>query len=135
VREARSIGPGGQGCRSDGAEEIDLQLDGRERLALSQRGGVGVPHRRISQVAVGAAVQRPHRVVVALVGLHLKDRMAGFDGLQAESEQAGDRRQGCFAPQHFLTLLEHGGHVSCLRWTGQVASPAISTGAIPSPTS
>jgi hypothetical protein len=31
-------------------QEIDLQLDGRKRLAFRQGGGVGVSHRRISDV-------------------------------------------------------------------------------------
>src|SRR5271166_6173523 len=87
-------GLGSQGCLSNGTEKVDLQLDGCERLALSQRSGVGVPHRRISQVAVDATVQRAHWVVVPFVGLQLKDRMARFNGLQDEPKQAGNRRRG-----------------------------------------
>src|SRR5262245_58725270 len=69
-------GLGGQGRLPHCPEEIDLQLDGRERLALAQRGGVGVAHRCVGQVAIDAAVEGAHRVVVALVGLHLEDRPA-----------------------------------------------------------
>src|SRR5262249_51161267 len=36
------VGLCGQGRLPNGPGEVDLQLDGRERLALAQRGGVGV---------------------------------------------------------------------------------------------
>jgi len=94
---------GSQRCLADGAEKVDLQLDSCERLVLSQRGGVGVTHRRISQVTVDAAVQRTHRVVAALIDLHFKDRMAWFKGLHDEPEQASNRRRSQVAPQDFLT--------------------------------
>src|SRR5262249_30657864 len=70
------------------------QLDGRERLALPQRGGVGEPHGRVGQVAVDAAVQRAHRVVVPLVRLQLEDGMARLAGLQDETDQAADPGRG-----------------------------------------
>src|SRR5262245_17241204 len=84
-------GLGGQGRLPNGPEEVDLQLDGRERLAPPQRGGVGVPHRRVGQVAEDAAVQGAHRVLVALVGLHLEDRPARLDLLQHEAQQSANR--------------------------------------------
>src|SRR5262249_49316667 len=43
---------------SHGAEEVDLQLHGRKRLAFGERASIGVAHRRIRQIAVNAAVQR-----------------------------------------------------------------------------
>ena len=92
-RSEETLGLGGQGRLPNGSEEIDLQLDGRERLAFLQGSGVGVAHRRISDVAEYTAVQCPHRVVVALIGLHLEDRMTRFDGLQQEANQSADRRR------------------------------------------
>lgn len=59
---------------------VDLQ----EPIIVRAGGSIGVPHRRIGQVAVDAAVQRPHRVVMALVGLHLEDGPPRLDCLQHE---------------------------------------------------
>src|SRR5262249_26415121 len=107
-------GLGGQGGLPNCPEEVDLQIDGRERLSLPQRGGVGVPHRCVGQVAEGAAVQGAHRVVMALVGLHLEDGPAWFDGLQHEPQQPGNRGQGCLPLHHLLSEFEHRRHVRFL---------------------
>src|SRR5205807_851008 len=75
----------------------------------------GEPHRCVGQIAVDAAVQRAHRVVVALVGLHLEDRMARLDGLQDEPQQSAHRGRWYFTPQRLLSQVEYGRHVRILR--------------------
>jgi hypothetical protein len=52
-----------------------------------------IAHRRVRQVAIDAAVQSAHRIVVPLVGLHLEDRAARVDGLHDVPRQAGNRRR------------------------------------------
>src|SRR5262249_38583018 len=71
-------------------EEIDLQLDGREGLALGERAGVGDPHRGVGDVAQHAAVQGAHWVGVPAARLQLHDGLAGRDRAQREPDQGGD---------------------------------------------
>ena len=52
------------------AQEVDLQLERRERLARLERREERHPHRRVGEVAEDAAVERAHRVRVALLGDH-----------------------------------------------------------------
>jgi len=61
--------------------------------------------------------------VVPLVGLHLKDRVAWFNGLQYEPKQAGNRRR-VRSPGLFSVLVRAWCHVSYLAWTLPAASPA-----------
>jgi hypothetical protein len=55
-------------------------------------------------------VERAHRVVVALVNLHLEDGMARFDGLQDKAQQSANRRRGHFTPQQLLSKFEDRRH-------------------------
>src|SRR5439155_3371261 len=66
--------------RPHGSYEIDLQLERRERLARVERRRPGHPHRRVGDVTEHPAVNRPHRVGVALGRFELDDCGAWLDG-------------------------------------------------------
>ena len=58
-----------EAARPERAQEVDLQLERRERLAGLER-RERHPHRRVGEVAEDPAVDRAHRVRVALLGDH-----------------------------------------------------------------
>src|SRR5208283_1850898 len=53
------------------AEEVDLQLYGRERLVCAKEARVRHPHRRVGNVADDSSMERAHRVLVLPAGLEL----------------------------------------------------------------
>lgn len=67
-------------CLPDGPQEVDLQFDGGETLALGQRGGVGQDHRGVGPVKV-APVKRAHRIMMPLARLQLEYRTPRLDDL------------------------------------------------------
>src|SRR5947207_1307311 len=80
--------PGGRELpRPDGLQEVDLELQRGERLALGEPRRPGHTHRRVGDVAEDAAVDGAHRVRVALRRLELDDGRAGLDGPQREADQ------------------------------------------------
>src|SRR5713226_7957606 len=105
---------GGEPSRPDGLEEVDLELERRERLALVERGRPGHPHRRVRDVAEDAAVERAHRVRVALRRLERDDRPARLDGDERESDERGDGRRRQLSALHHADRVEHPGHRSLL---------------------
>jgi hypothetical protein len=65
-----------------------------------QRRGEGAAHGRVREVAEDAAVQRAHRVRVALLRLHLEDRALAVDLDQPEADEPRDRRRALLAVDH-----------------------------------
>src|SRR6266852_2333287 len=78
----------------DRLQEVDLELERGEGLALLEGQAVGHAHRGIGDVAEDTAVQGSHRVGVARLGRELDDGAAGLDGGQGESDQSRDGRRG-----------------------------------------
>src|SRR5205807_8457164 len=84
---------GGELPHPDGLQEVDLELQRGERLALGEPRRPGHAHRRVGDVAEDAAVDGAHRVRVALRRLELDDGRAGLDGAQREADEHGDGRR------------------------------------------
>src|SRR5438876_3251323 len=98
---------GAQLARPHGLREIDLELERRERLALAEKGRVGHAHGGVGDVGQHAAVQRAHRVGVALGGLELDQRAAGLDGGEAEADERRDPWRRRLAARQLLDQVEH----------------------------
>src|SRR5262245_12181601 len=96
--------------RPHGPQKIDLQLERREGLPLTEGAGIGHPHRGVGDVAEDPAVEGAHGIGMTLVGRELDRGRAGLDGHEGEPDQGGDRRGGGLAPQHHPAPLQHGGH-------------------------
>src|SRR5262249_1690210 len=97
----------------DRLHEVDLELERGEALAHLDLARVGDAHRGVGDVAEDAAVERAHRVPVALVGLQADLARAPLDGIDAEPDELADVGQGGGAQ-----LLDHGGHGDQMRAAG-----------------
>src|SRR5713101_4978584 len=64
--------------RPHGLEEIDLELEGGEGLALVKGGGIGHAHGGIGEVAENSAVERAHGIGMLRPRFHLHDGMTGL---------------------------------------------------------
>src|SRR5512145_2601171 len=89
----RHLGPGRKLFIEHGPQEIDLELQRRERLPRFQRGRKGVPHRRVGKVAQNSAVHRSHRIVVPAIRLQLENGLAVSERYDADPHEERDRRR------------------------------------------
>src|SRR5213078_792499 len=96
----------------DGLQEVDLELEGGERLTLVEGRGPRHAHRRVRDVAEDAAMERAHRIRVALPRLELDHGVTGLDGGQLEADERGDRRRRKLATLYLAYEVEHRGHRS-----------------------
>src|SRR6185295_1277292 len=106
---------GSQRARPHRFQEVDLELERGERLALVKRAGQGRAHGGVGDVTQHAAVHRAHRVGQALVDLQLDRGLAVAHGREGEAQERGNGRRGLFPAQHHPGVLEHRGHRS-LPW-------------------
>ena len=100
-----------QRSRPHRLQEVDLELERRERLALVERAGPGHAHRRVRDVA------RARRRAACPWGWPGARRPSARscaspspDGGEGEAEQGGDGRRRRLAAQDHPGALEHGGH-------------------------
>src|SRR5260221_155315 len=75
---------------ADRLEEVDLELEGGERLALVEARRVGHAHGRVRDVAEHAAVQRAHRVQMPGPRVERDDRAPGVHEGEGEADQGRD---------------------------------------------
>src|SRR6266511_3208462 len=76
------------------AQEVDLQLHGREGLPFGQRRCPADAERAVGEVADDSAVHRPHRVPEAAVGIELEHCAPVVDLDEAHPQKLRDRWAG-----------------------------------------
>ena len=118
----------------DRLEEVDLQLDRRERLAVVESREVRAAHRAVCEVAEDAAVERPGRARMLRPGVELERHAPCLGRDHAHPEQLRDRRARRLARDDPLQDLERHG-MSTVRITSPLciassASCQSSSGAV-----
>src|SRR6266849_531366 len=78
-----------ESTRPHGAQEVDLDLERRVRLALAQRGHEGPAHRRVGDCRENAPLHRAHGVGVGGSRLEHDDGFAGGEGLEPHPDERG----------------------------------------------
>src|SRR6266851_686245 len=97
------------------AQEIDLELERGERLALLEKRNARHPHRCVCKIAEDASVEGPHRVCVLVPSrLETEDRRTFLDLDRLETDQGRDRRRKlhrkslyCLSSKRPLNCTQH----------------------------
>src|SRR2546428_12140802 len=100
-----------QGAGPERPQEVDLQLESREALAVGEGRRIRHSHSCVRDVAEDAPVQRAHRVRMLRACLQLEDRLPHFDRPRAEADELphrGDRLVLAHALRNAIDQPRHG---------------------------
>ena len=120
----------GQPSAPDRLEEVDLQLDGRERVTFREQGDAGAAHRAVGEVAEDPAVQRPGRARVLRPRVELEGDAALLRRDHPHADQVADwrrrepRRRRSAAAARASRQQHRADHVAALHRLERVA-PAL----------